>query len=104
MVGDALRLLLLPAMMAFAASTDLFTQKISNLVPAMLTVGFCILAVLDGMPITDIGSHVGVGFAVLGVATVFFARGWCGGGDVKLAAATALWFGSTHVLDYLLYT
>ena len=29
--------------------------------------------------------------------------GWIGGGDAKLAAATALWFGFDHLLDYLLY-
>ena len=104
MVGDALRFVLVPAMMAFAASTDLFTQKISNFVPAALALGFFVLAALDGMPIADVGGHFAVGLAVLSVATVFFARGWCGGGDVKLAAATALWFGSAHVLDYLLYT
>jgi prepilin peptidase CpaA len=40
---------------------------------------------------------------VLAVAFVFFARGWIGGGDAKLAAATALWFGFDHLLDYLLY-
>ena len=29
--------------------------------------------------------------------------GWIGGGDAKLAAATALWFGFDHLLNYLLY-
>ncbi len=32
-----------------------------------------------------------------------FTRGWIGGGDAKLAAATALWFGFDHLLPYLLY-
>jgi prepilin peptidase CpaA len=40
---------------------------------------------------------------VLVVAFVFFARGWIGGGDAKLAAATALWLGFDHLLTYLLY-
>jgi prepilin peptidase CpaA len=40
---------------------------------------------------------------VLATTFVFFARGWIGGGDAKLAAATALWFGFGHLLDYLLY-
>jgi prepilin peptidase CpaA len=34
---------------------------------------------------------------------VFFARGWIGGGDAKLAAAIALWFGFEHLMTYLLY-
>ena len=29
--------------------------------------------------------------------------GWIGGGDAKLAAATALWFGFDFLLDYLVY-
>ena len=40
---------------------------------------------------------------MLVVVFVFFARGWIGGGDAKLAAATALWLGLAHLVDYLLY-
>ena len=40
---------------------------------------------------------------VLVVAFGFFTQGWIGGGDAKLAAATALWFGFDHLMDYLLY-
>jgi prepilin peptidase CpaA len=31
-----------------------------------------------------------------------FARGWIGGGDAKLAAATAIWLGFDHLGDYAL--
>ena len=34
---------------------------------------------------------------------LFFSQGWIGGGDAKLAAATALWFGFDYLLDYLIY-
>jgi prepilin peptidase CpaA len=34
---------------------------------------------------------------------LFFARGWIGGGDAKLAAATALWLGFDHLMGYALY-
>lgn len=35
------------------------------------------------------------------VLTFFlFARGWIGGGDAKLAAATAIWLGFDHIGDY----
>ena len=40
---------------------------------------------------------------VLVVAFVFFTRGWIGGGDAKLAAATALWLGFDHLMPYLVY-
>src|SRR5262249_3952786 len=36
-------------------------------------------------------------------AFVCFLRGWIGGGDAKLAAATALWLGFDYLLNYLLY-
>jgi prepilin peptidase CpaA len=35
------------------------------------------------------------------VAFVCFACRWIGGGDAKLAAATALWFGFGNLLEYL---
>ena len=40
---------------------------------------------------------------MLVVTFMFFARGWIGGGDAKLAAATALWLGFDQLLDYLIY-
>ena len=45
------------------------------------------------MPLAEIGMHVAAALAVLVVTFVFFSRGWIGGGDAKLAAATALWLG-----------
>ena len=47
--------------------------------------------------------HVGAGAAVLVVGFGCFAMGWVGGGDAKVAAAAALWFGFGHLLNYLLY-
>jgi prepilin peptidase CpaA len=103
MLIDAARLLLFPAMMAFAASTDLFTMTISNRVSLILVAGFLALAALGGMPVVEIGSHLAAGFVVLAVCFVFFYRGWIGGGDAKLAAATALWLGWGHLYEYVLY-
>jgi prepilin peptidase CpaA len=40
---------------------------------------------------------------VLTVGFACFAFGWIGGGDAKLAAATALWLGFDHLLVYLVY-
>jgi len=55
------------------------------------------------MGVYDILSHVGAGAAVLGVAFACFALGWIGGGDAKVAAGAALWFGFGHLLNYLVY-
>ena len=103
MLTDAVRLLLFPALMAFAASSDLFTMTISNKVTLVLVGGFVALAIFSGMPLHDMLTHAGAGAAVLAVTFVFFARGWIGGGDAKLAAATALWLGFDHLLAYALY-
>ncbi len=103
MVADAIRLMLFPALMAFAASSDLLTMTISNRVSLILAGGFVVLALVSGMGIADILSHVGAACVVLVVAFGFFTRGWIGGGDAKLAAATALWLGFDHLLPYLIY-
>jgi prepilin peptidase CpaA len=103
MLTQAIGLTLFPATMAFAASSDLFTMTIANRVSLVLVGGFFALAVLTGMSPAAIGWHVGAGAALLAVGFGLFSFGWVGGGDAKLAAATALWFGFAHLLDYLLY-
>jgi len=103
MVADAIRLMLFPAMMAFAASSDLLTMTISNRVSLILVGGFFALALITGLSMTDVLWHLAAAATVLLVAFGFFARGWIGGGDAKLAAATALWLGFDHLLPYLLY-
>jgi prepilin peptidase CpaA len=102
MILDLARLMLFPALMAFAASSDLLTMTISNRVSVGLAAGFLILAIASGMGWPDILSHVGAGSAVLMVAFGCFAMGWIGGGDAKVAASAALWFGFAHLMDYLL--
>jgi prepilin peptidase CpaA len=103
MLTEAIGLTLFPAMMAFAASSDLLTMTIANRVSLVLVGGFLILAMLCGLSGADIASHFGAAGAVLAVAFFCFAFGWIGGGDAKLAAATALWLGFGHLFDYLVY-
>jgi prepilin peptidase CpaA len=100
-VIEEIRLLLFPALMAFAASSDLFTMTISNRLSLALAGGFFLMALVSGMGLAVLGMHLAAAALVLLVAFIFFARGWIGGGDAKLAAATALWFGFGHLLDYL---
>ena len=102
MLIDAIRLILFPALMAFAASSDFLTMTISNKVSIALVGGFLALALLTGLSAGEFGSHVGAGALVLVIAFIFFARGWVGGGDAKLAAATALWLGFDPLLSYLI--
>jgi len=104
MLTEAITLTLFPAMMAFAASSDLFTMTIANRVSLILIGGFGLLGVMTGMSANDMLLHVGAGASVLVVGFTLFSFGWIGGGDAKLAAATALWFGFNHLFDYLIYS
>jgi prepilin peptidase CpaA len=103
MILDIVRLLLFPALMAFAAASDLLTMTIPNRVSLALVAGFVALSLASGMGATDMLSHVGAGAAVLAIAFTCFAMGWVGGGDAKVAAAASLWFGFAHLLNYLVY-
>ncbi len=96
-------LVFFPLLMAYAAFSDLLTMTISNFVSLALIVLFFILALSLGMPSGEIGLHVAAGALTLGVAFIMFVLGWIGGGDAKLASATALWFGFDHLFDYSVY-
>jgi prepilin peptidase CpaA len=103
MVTDVIRLLLFPALMAFAASSDLLTMTISNRLSMALAGGFFLLTLITGMSLYAFGMHLAAAAVVLVIAFVFFSQGWIGGGDAKLVAATVLWFGFDYLLDYLIY-
>jgi prepilin peptidase CpaA len=103
MILDIVRLSLFPALMAFAAASDLLTMTISNRVSLALIAGFLVVALAGGMGLSDILLHAGAGCAVLAATFVCFAMGWVGGGDAKVAAAAALWFGFADLMNYLLY-
>ena len=99
---DIALLVVFPALMIGAAVSDLFTMTIPNRLAIGLTAAFFIFAFIQHMPGAMIGAHVLAGFAVLVVTFALFAFGWIGGGDAKLAAATALWMGWENLADYLL--
>jgi len=89
-----------PALMALSASMDLLTFTIPNRLCAALALGYLVFAALLGVSAVDILLNLSCGLAILAVAFVMFALGWLGGGDAKLAAATAAWLGWTAILDY----
>lgn len=103
MLTEAAVLFLFPSLMAFAAASDLLTMTISNRVSLALLAGFFVLALVAGMSPAAVAMHVAAALAVLAVTFVLFARGWIGGGDAKLAAAIALWFGFEPLLPFLVY-
>ena len=93
-------LVFFPAVMVFSALSDLFTMTISNRISIALILVFFPFALLAGLSVPEIGVHLACGMGVLVATFAMFAMGWIGGGDAKLAAATALWIGWDRLLDF----
>ncbi|RVU13745.1 A24 family peptidase [Methylobacterium oryzihabitans] len=90
-----------PFLMAYAAASDLLTMTIPNRLGAGLVAGFVAVALASGLGWAEIAGHVGAGLVVLAAGFGLFAAGAVGGGDAKLAAATALWLGFGALPEYL---
>ena len=56
------------------------------------------------MPISFLTGGVLTGLGVFAMAVFFFARGWMGGGDVKLLGAMALWVGPSFLSPFAVGT
>jgi prepilin peptidase CpaA len=89
-----------PAAMIYAGIADLLTYKIRNVLVIAVTLAFLALAPLAGLGPYEIALNLALALAVFAVTFGFFAAGWIGGGDAKLAAAAALWFGWEHALTF----
>src|SRR5579884_2368239 len=100
MILEAAILIAFPGLMVFAAFSDLLTMTIPNRVSIALALLFAGLAAACGLSLPQISWHLASGAVMLALGFSLFARGWIGGGDAKLAAATALWLGFDHLADY----
>ena len=100
---STIALLFFPFAMAFAASSDLLTMRISNKLVLLLVGGFFIVAIATNLPLQQFALHLTCALAVLAAGFALFALRWIGGGDAKLAAATTLWLGFGLTLPYLVY-
>lgn len=99
MVFPLLIVMTFPGLMALSASMDFLTMRIPNFIPAVLALAYFTLAAFY-LPSQAILSDVSCGVTILVATFAMFSAGWIGGGDAKLAAATALWMGWGLVLDY----
>ena len=100
-VSDYLVILLALALIA-AAVGDLRTRTIPNwltLAIALSAIPFWWAADLSLWP--DVAWRIGIAFLVFAIFAGAFALGMMGGGDVKLAAALALWFPPAATLKFL---
>lgn len=96
-------LILFPALLVVAAVSDLMTMTIPNRLSLAVALLFFPLALVAGFSAVDVGLHVLVGLGTLALTFVMFSFGWIGGGDAKLAAGVAMWFGPALALEWSLY-
>src|SRR6476660_2540398 len=95
--------LVFASVMAVAAFEDFRRFVIPNLLPITL----CVLwPVYFAFAPSFYGavSSIGCALAVFLVGAVLFARGWLGGGDVKLLSAATLWAGPAGTPALLMLT
>jgi prepilin peptidase CpaA len=95
---------LLALLLVIAAVIDVRTFTISN----RLNLSVALLAPLFwwsvGMPLwPDVAIQIGLAAAVFGLFALAFYAGMMGGGDVKLAAALALWFSPLTTARFLVF-
>ena len=82
-----------PALMVYAAMTDLVDRRIANWVSLALIGGYALLALVQLTPPLVVAAHVGIALIAFVVGFIAFSIGQMGGGDVKLITASVLWFG-----------
>ncbi|WP_207461712.1 prepilin peptidase [Azospirillum sp. SYSU D00513] len=88
-----LLLTVLAASLAVAMVSDLRTMEIPDGVSVALVAAFLVGGLAGGAAWTVLLAHAGAGLAVFLAGVLLHRAGLWGGGDVKLGAVLALWFG-----------
>ena len=97
-------LVIFPLCMAMAACSDLLTMTIPNRLSVILIGSFLAVAPFAGLSFHDLLMHLAGGGVVLAACFALFAFGIMGGGDAKILASSALWFGfDQSLLGYIVY-
>lgn len=88
-------------LMTLAALKDAMSFTIPNWLSGGVALTFPLAAAVLGLGWTEFGLHIAVGLGALVLGMALYAPGWIGGGDAKLIAAAALWFGWPDALIFL---
>jgi len=92
----------LAILLVVAAVIDLKTFTISNRLNATIALLAPLYWWSEHLPLwPDIALQIGIAVAVFALLAVTFYIGMMGGGDVKLAAALALWFSPASTIKFL---
>lgn len=92
-----------PALLSFAAASDVLTMRISNWLSASLALAFFIAAAAIGMNFPAVAWHIILAMLVLLAGFALFTARILGGGDAKLLAGAALWVGPQNFPDLMIY-
>ena len=88
--------------LGWAAISDVRHYVIPNRTVALVATAYFLCAC--SMPWSFVIGGALAGLIVFSIATLFFARGWMGGGDAKLITAAALWAGSPFLSSFAIVT
>lgn len=91
------------ALVVLAALEDAWRLRISNWLSIALLILFVVAAYFSPRPI-DWVDHLVAAALTFAVGAVLFARGWFGGGDVKLLTVVALWCGLRDLPLLIVFT
>ena len=94
---------LLVLLLLLAAAEDAWRMRISNMLVAAILAGAVIAALLAG-PTLAMWQNLALFAGLLAAGVPMFAAGKLGGGDVKLLAASGLWFNFHGGLLMILWT
>jgi prepilin peptidase CpaA len=102
MIAELFLLVVLPVLLAVAAGWDLASFTIPNWLQLALIASFAVFVFLAGISAPALGGHILAAFIALAVGFTLFALGYVGGGDAKLFAVIALWFGIGDLANFAL--
>jgi prepilin peptidase CpaA len=102
MGAELLVIVVLPSLLALAAGWDLASYTIPNALPLALFAAFLLFVPVAGITGAAFAWHLAAGLVGLAAGFALFASGFIGGGDAKLFAAVALWFGFADLASYAL--
>jgi prepilin peptidase CpaA len=95
----------LAALLLVAAVIDVRTFTISNRLNLTVALTAPLYWLSIALPVwPDVGIQLAAGAGVFVLLAVAFYAGMMGGGDVKLAAALALWFSPASTIKFLVLT
>jgi prepilin peptidase CpaA len=102
-ISEFLVLGVLPVLFLAAAGWDIASYTIPNFLQVALIALFVVFVLFSGMSFGAFGLHLVAGMVGLAIGFAFFSLGYVGGGDAKLFACAALWFGLRDLPDYTLF-